>query len=56
MSYDEFSDKLRIIKAEFRRKHGIDMTSIKELETILEVRLATKPKGRGLKSLRGIMR
>ena len=55
MSYDEFSDKLRVMKAEFRRKYGRDMTTIKELEKILEVRLATKPKARGLKSLRGIL-
>lgn len=53
MTYDEFSDKLDKITAEFRRAHGKDMSTMAELKAFLDRRLA-KPKKRGARSLKGL--
>jgi len=54
MTFDEFSLKLRIIKAEYLKEHGEVLETIEQLEKFLDRRLA-RPKKRGLRSLRGIL-
>ena len=54
MTYDEFADKLRQIKAEFLRANGRPMETLQELDAAVARRLV-KPKTRGLKSLKGIL-
>jgi hypothetical protein len=53
MSYDEFSDQLRKIRAEYEKIHGKPMETIEELIMMLDKKLS-KPKSRGLKSLKGL--
>lgn len=55
MTYDEFAEKLRKIKQEYARDNGKELESIEELERVLDRRLM-KPKIRGARSLRGILR
>jgi hypothetical protein len=53
MTYDEFSDKLDKITAEFRRANGREMATVEELKAFLDRRLV-KPKKRGARSLKGL--
>lgn len=55
MTYDEFSDKLRNIKAEFLHNHGRPMETILELDETIAKRLVLRPKKKGLRSLKGIL-
>lgn len=53
MTYDEFSVKLDRIAADFRKANGRELTTVQELRTVLDRRLA-KPKKRGARSLKGM--
>lgn len=55
VGYDEFSDKLQKLKAEFRQSRGKELETVQELEKYLDARLAKRPKSRGARSLRGIL-
>jgi hypothetical protein len=55
MTFDEFADKLRKIRADYRRSKGRDLITIEELEKYLDRRLAKRPKRTALRSLRGIL-
>lgn len=54
MTYDAFSDKLDKIAAEFRKANGRELTTVAELRTYLDRRLA-RPKKRGARSLKGLL-
>jgi hypothetical protein len=60
MTYDEFSEKLRIVKFEFRRATGREMETVQELEEFLMRRMVSvkrvTARGRkgALKSLKGL--
>ena len=54
MTYDEFAEKLRKIKAEYQQAHGRPLETVAELEALLDRRLA-KPRNKGLRSLKGII-
>lgn len=56
MTYDEFAEKLRKVKADFRRRKGRDPETVRELEEFLD-RALSRPKpaaARGARSLRGV--
>ncbi len=53
MTYDEFSEKLRTIQAEYLKEHGKPIETIEQLVSILDRRLL-KPKRKGLRSLKGL--
>lgn len=53
MSYDDFQDKLREIKEEYREIHKKELETIKELETHLVHRKMRFGKHRQLRSLKG---
>jgi hypothetical protein len=52
MTFDEFSNKLKEIKAEFTRIKGRDMSPIAELEQYL-IERKNRRLSKGLKSLKG---
>ncbi len=53
MTYEEFSDKLRVVKVQFKKRHGKNLNTIEELENYLTM-ILVKPKRKALKSLRGL--
>ena len=53
MTYDDFAEKLRKLKAEFRKLEGREISTISELEKFLDRRLA-RPKKSGARSLKGL--
>lgn len=55
MTYDEFGERLRKIKAEYLRTRGREMATVAELELFLERRLAKSPRQKGARSLKGIL-
>jgi hypothetical protein len=55
MTYDDFSDKLRKAKLDFRRLYGRDMETVEELEKFLDRMLARRTKvSKAARSLKGI--
>jgi len=53
MTYDEFAEKLRKVKADFRRQEGREPATVAELEAFLDSRLA-RPKPRAAKAARSL--
>ena len=53
MSYDEFSDKLRKMKIEYKAEFGKELSTLLELELFLDRKLK-RPKSKTIKSLRGL--
>jgi hypothetical protein len=53
MTYDDFIEKLREIKAEFKRAKRTDLITIEQLEHYLTERKSRRS-SRGLKSLKGL--
>ncbi len=53
MTYEEFADKLREIKAEFRHAKRAELQTVEQLEKYLTER-KTRRMSRGLKSLKGL--
>lgn len=56
MNYDEFHEKLRKVKLDFKNSQGKDLETIHELDTFLDRRLASSAQkvSKGAKSLRGL--
>jgi hypothetical protein len=56
MNFDEFAEKLRKIKTDFRRAHGKPLETLEELEKFLDRRLAvTTPRAaKAARSLKGM--
>lgn len=54
VTYDEFGERLRKIKAEFLKARGQELTTVSELERFLELRLAKRPRRAGARSLKGL--
>jgi len=54
LKFDEFLDKLRQIRAEFRAEHGRDLRTVDELEAYAARRKLRTKGRRHLKSLKGL--
>jgi hypothetical protein len=54
MKFDEFMDKLKEIKEEYRRFQGEELKTIEELEKFLTLKKFRTSKRRHLKSLKGL--
>jgi hypothetical protein len=56
MTYDDFAEKLRKVKMDFRKAHGKAPETIEELEKFLDKRLAvSSPRAtKAAKSLKGM--
>ena len=53
MTYDEFENKLRDVKEEFKRAKGCELSTIAQLEEYMLER-KSRYMSRGLKSLKGL--
>ena len=54
MGYDEFYEKLRKLKIEYKLATNEDLELVRDLEMFLDRKLL-KPKSKGLKSLKGLI-
>jgi len=53
MKYDQFLEKLRSVKSDFRKIKNREPRTIEEIELFVESRIL-KPRTSGLKSLKGL--